>query len=176
MAMCTLFRWIRVVTAWYKRGGEPSFFGHNAEVRHLEVSRDGRLAASVADDNTLRVWTVDDGLPRQFIIDIPGAQVERMAFAPDGKLLGIINDNSAAIIDAESGEIVVRFELAERHGAIAFADPDHLIPGQPVRGVACNHTRCGRGMVCADPLAGRNADSTTGSLSAVPIPCARRRK
>jgi WD40 repeat protein len=112
-----------------QRGDEVSFFGHNTEVRHLELSRDGRLAASVADDNTLRVWTVADGLPRQFIIDIPGAPVEHMAFAPDGKLLGVINDNSAAIVDAESGELVVRFELAERHGAIAFADPDHLFLG-----------------------------------------------
>jgi WD40 repeat protein len=112
-----------------QRGEELSFFGHNAEVRHLAVSPDGRLVASAADDNTLRVWNVADGLPRQFIVDIPGAPVAGLAFAPDGNLLGVVNDSSVAIVNSETGELAARFELAERHDGIAFADADHLYLG-----------------------------------------------
>jgi len=112
-----------------RRGEEVSFFGHNAEVRRLAVSDTGQLVASAADDNTVRVWSVDDGLPRQFIVDIPGAPVERLAFAPGGDLLGIVNDSSAAVVNTETGDLVARFELTERHESIAFADSDHLYLG-----------------------------------------------
>ena len=112
-----------------QRSEQLSFFGHNAEVRHLVVSAEGELIASTADDNTLRVWTVVDGLPRQFMIDIPGAPVEQLAFAPGGELLGIINGTSAAIVSAETGDLLARFELAEQHETLAFADPDHLYLG-----------------------------------------------
>jgi WD40 repeat protein len=112
-----------------QRSEQLSFYGHNAEVRHLVVSPDGELIASTADDNTLRVWTVADGLPRQFMIDIPGAAVEQLAFAPGGELLGIINGTSAAIVSTETGDLVARFELAEQHETLAFADPDHLYLG-----------------------------------------------
>jgi WD40 repeat protein len=112
-----------------QRSDELSFFGHNAEVRHVEVSIDGRLVASTADDNTLRVWTIEDGLPRQFIVDVPGAPVEQLSFAPGGDLLGILNDLSIAIFDSGNGDLLARFELPERHEAIAFADPDHLYIG-----------------------------------------------
>lgn len=111
------------------RAQELSFYGHNSEVRRIEASPDGRLAASSADDGTLRVWNIDDGLPEQFIVDIPGAPVERLAFEPGGTLIGILNDTSAAIVDTESGDIIARFELGERHTGFAFADSDHLYLG-----------------------------------------------
>jgi len=111
------------------RAQELSFYGHSAEVRRIEVSPDGRLAASSADDGTLRVWNVDSGLPEQFIVNIPGAPVERLVFEPGGTLIGILNGTSAAIVDTKSGDIIARFELGERHTGFAFADRDHLYLG-----------------------------------------------
>jgi WD40 repeat protein len=108
---------------------ELSFYGHNAEIRRLEVSPDGRLAASSAADNTVRIWNVADGLPQQFIADIPGAFIERLVFSPDASLLGVLNDMTAGIIDTKSGEMLAQFELGERHTGIAFADSDHLYLG-----------------------------------------------
>jgi len=44
-------------------------------------------------------------------------------------LLGIVNDSSAAVVNTETGDLVARFELTERHESIAFADSDHLYLG-----------------------------------------------
>lgn len=111
------------------RAEDLSFFGHNAEVRHLAVSPDGSLAASAADNNTVRVWNLEDGLPRQFIGDIPGEAIERLAFAPDAERLAVLNGSNAEILDAATGELLARFELGEPHRAMAFADSDNLYLG-----------------------------------------------
>ncbi|MDH3265801.1 MAG: WD40 repeat domain-containing protein, partial [Gammaproteobacteria bacterium] len=106
-----------------------SFFGHNAAVRHLEVSPDGLLVASAANDNSVRVWNLTDGLPRQFIGEVHGATIDRLVFSPSATRLGILNGRGAEIIDVSTGEILVRFDLGEYHQGIAFADDDHLYLG-----------------------------------------------
>ena len=106
-----------------------SFFGHNVKVRKLEVSPDGTLAASVADDNTVRIWNIVDGLPNQFIGDVPGEPVDRLAFSPGSTRLGIINGNNAEVIDTATGAVLARFDLGDVHKGLAFADDDHLYLG-----------------------------------------------
>ena len=109
--------------------GDVSFFGHNDEVRFLEVSADGSRVASVADDNTVRVWNVADGLPKPFIGVIEGDPVNKLAFAPDASLIGILNGAGAQLMNAETGAILARFDLGERHSGIAFTDLNHLYVG-----------------------------------------------
>ena len=109
--------------------GDVSFFGHNGEVRSLEVSADGSLVASIADDNTVRVWNVADGLPKPFIGVIEGDPVNKLAFSPDASLIGILNGAGAQLMDAETGVTLARFDLGERHSGIAFTDLNHLYVG-----------------------------------------------
>jgi WD40 repeat protein len=111
-----------------QRAQEISYFGHNTEVQHISVSADGRLAASAAR-NSLRVWNVDTGLPLPFIIEIDGSTVERLAFEPRGGRLGILDSDSARIVDAETGAAIARFDLGERHTALSFADNGRLYLG-----------------------------------------------
>jgi WD40 repeat protein len=111
------------------RADDISFFGHSATVRRLEVSADGLLAASAADDNSVRVWNLGDGLPRPFIVNVPGAAIDRLVFSPSGARLGVLNGSSAEIIDASTGDLLVRFDLGENHQGIAFAADDHLYLG-----------------------------------------------
>jgi len=106
-----------------------SYFGHHASITHLEVSRDGLLAASAAKDNTVRVWNLSDASPRQFIGSVPGAAIDRLVFSPSGTRLGILNGSNVEIIDASTGERLVRFDLNENHQGIAFAADDRLYLG-----------------------------------------------
>jgi WD40 repeat protein len=108
---------------------DVSFFGHNAKIRLLEVSPDGSLVASTADDNSLRVWSVADGLPKPFIGNIAGEPIGALAFSADTSMLGVLNGQTASVMDAATGEILARFELGERHRSLAFADANHLYVG-----------------------------------------------
>ena len=111
------------------RAEDISFFGHNATVRRLEVSPNGLLVASAADDNSVRVWNLSDGSPQQFIGGVHGAAIDRLVFSPSGSRLGILNGNSVEIIDAATGKHLVRFDLGEDHQGIAFTADDHLYLG-----------------------------------------------
>ncbi|MDH3266681.1 MAG: hypothetical protein OEM25_06925, partial [Gammaproteobacteria bacterium] len=106
-----------------------SFFGHNASIRSLEISPDGSLVASTADDNSLRIWNVVDGLPRPFIASIPGEPVGAMAFSADAAMLGVLNGQTVSVVDSATGALLARFDLGERHRSLAFADNDHLYVG-----------------------------------------------
>ena len=108
---------------------DVSFFGHSVGVRHLAVSADGKLAASAADDNTIRIWNTADGLPNSYMVDIAGDPVERLAFSPDADLLSVLNGNSVEIVDVGSGELLARFDLGERHRSLTFADSGHVYVG-----------------------------------------------
>jgi WD40 repeat protein len=115
--------------ALISKAQDVSFFGHNVEVRRLEVSSDGSLIASVAADNSLRVWNRANGLPSPFISNIPGDPVDRLAFSPDSLLLGILNGNSAEVMETATGEVLARFDLGERHKGLAFADSNNMYVG-----------------------------------------------
>ena len=108
---------------------EVSFLGHNDPVRRLAVSSDGQSVVSVATDNTLRVWNSVDGLPRQFITNLPGSRVDRVLFSPDGSLIGILSGNWAGIVDAGNGDLLVEKELGEMHSGIAFGPANELFIG-----------------------------------------------
>ena len=108
---------------------EVSYFGHSSAVRLLTICRSGELAASVAEDNTIRIWDVATGIPRSFFANISGNAAEKIAFAADGSLLAILSSNRLQILDTGSGQFVARFELGERHRAMAFADDGQLYVG-----------------------------------------------
>ena len=115
--------------AFVKRAQEVSFFGHNVEVRHLLVSVDGSLVASSAEDNTVRVWSVADGLPLPFIASVAGDPIDRLVFSPNATLLGVLNGNSVQVLDAVTGRQLTQFDLGEMHRGIAFVDDKHLYVG-----------------------------------------------
>ncbi|MDJ0938234.1 MAG: AAA-like domain-containing protein [Woeseiaceae bacterium] len=108
---------------------DVSFLGHNAAVRGLTISQDGRLAASVAEDNTLRVWSTADGLPAPYIAELPGNVIERITFSPDGSLVGVLSATTVNIIDTATGDIAAELELGETHSDLAFGFDNSLYLG-----------------------------------------------
>jgi WD40 repeat protein len=58
---------------------------HEAKVRSLTFSPDGRLLVSASDDGTARIWQIDDGKLKSASDLLPGRSC--VAFSPDGKTL-----------------------------------------------------------------------------------------
>jgi WD40 repeat protein len=108
---------------------EVGFLGHNGAVELLRVSPDGSVVASVADDNSIRVWDIESGQPLPFFRNIVGSKITNIAFSPDASLLAVLNGSRIQILDAETGNDIARFDLGGEQTAIAFADSDHLYSG-----------------------------------------------
>lgn len=116
-------------TALVSEAQDVSFLGHSGVVRLLSVSADGSLAASAAEDNTIRVWNTATRLPRPFFGDVPGNPIETIVFSTDGSRIGILSSNRVHVMNASNGEIAASFDVVEGHRGITFADNEHLYVG-----------------------------------------------
>jgi len=108
---------------------EVSFIGHNSEILLLSADREGKLVASVAEDNSIRVWDTDTGQPRPFIAEVDGDAITGLSFSPDGSLLAVQKSASVALLDVTDGAIVAAMELGEPHRDLAFSDNDQIYVG-----------------------------------------------
>ena len=108
---------------------EVSFLGHNAAITTVASNRSGGYLASVAEDNTVRVWDADAGQPLSISVEIEGGPIERVAFSPDSSLLGVANASTVQLIRVEDGAIDAAFNLEERHAGLAFASDTELYVG-----------------------------------------------
>ena len=74
------------VTLWdVPTGGlAKTFTGHGDAIKALAVTTDGKTAYSGGLDKSIRVWSLADGKETRQI-DLPAANVEALALAPDGQ-------------------------------------------------------------------------------------------
>jgi WD40 repeat protein len=106
-----------------------SFLGHSGKVRLLAASANGERIASVAHDNSLRVWNTATGVPQSFFGDASGSSIEHVVLSPDGSMLAILGGNQLQLMDANDGLELALFELAEQHQSLVFADNERLFIG-----------------------------------------------
>jgi FOG: WD40 repeat len=117
----SLFVGFLIVTYSQAQMGVPRIvinsMGHSAKVQSLVFTPDGERIVSVAEDKTIRLWSVSTGdMIKKFesqIGDGPEGMFYASAISPDGKLLAVAgytltNDKQVyiAIIDLQKGEQV----------------------------------------------------------------------
>ncbi len=108
---------------------DVSFVGHNSEVRIVGVAPSGALAASVAVDNTLRLWRTSSGEPLPFIVEIAGPPVTEISLSPDALFVGVLNGNRVSVVDVADGRIVAVYDSGNTYSDLTFAGNDQLYLG-----------------------------------------------
>ena len=94
--------------------------GHSNLVTSVDVSPDGKLAATGSSDNTARIWDLETGRTR-VVLKGHRDTVSAVGFSPDGRYVVTGSyDGTARVWDVETGEQLLEL----RGGASDTADPD----------------------------------------------------
>ena len=108
---------------------DVSFVGHNREVRLVEIAPSAALVASVAADNTVRLWRTSNGEPLGYIIEISGAPVSHIAFSPNAEYLGLLSGSRVSVVDVSNGTMVAEYDTGDIFSGLTFAAGDSLYLG-----------------------------------------------
>ncbi len=108
---------------------DVSFVGHNSEVRLLAIAPLATLAASVAADNTVRLWKSSNGEPLPYVVEMSGAPVSHIAFSPSAKYLGLLSGSRVSVVDVADGTMIAEFDSGGAFSGLTFAASDQLYLG-----------------------------------------------
>lgn len=108
---------------------DVSFVGHNSEVRLLKVAPSSDLVASVAVDNTVRLWKTSNGEPLAYVVEMSGGPVLHVDFSPTGEYLGLLSASRVSVIDTRDGSIIAEYDSGSSFSGLAFAATDLLYLG-----------------------------------------------
>ena len=99
--------------------------GHLSAVSSIAFSPDGKMLASAGDDDTLRLWNVEEGSEIKSITEHSN-DVHSVVFSPDGKTLASgSKDNTIKLVEIPSGDVIATLEHAYVE-SVAFS-PDGQI-------------------------------------------------
>jgi len=77
--------------------------GHGADIRNLAFSPDGRLAASLDDAGTLKLWELEHGLELRSAFVASGDSAMVLGFSSDGRTVYVAGREGLATVDVASG-------------------------------------------------------------------------
>lgn len=103
-----------------------SFVGHSSEVQLLQIARSGELVASVAADNTLRLWRPDNAEPMPFIVTISGLPASHVEFSPSARYVAVLSGTQVTVIDTSSGRTSGQFSSTSLYTGLSFSADDRL--------------------------------------------------
>jgi len=108
---------------------DVSFVGHNSEVRLLSIAPSSTLAASVAADNTVRLWKTSSGEPLPYVVEVSGAPVTHVVFSPNAEYLGLLSGSRVSVIDASDGTMVAEYDSGSALTGLTFSAADQIYLG-----------------------------------------------
>jgi WD40 repeat protein len=105
--------------------------GHGKGVTGVAFSRDGKLLASSATDNTIKIWDVASKRELRTLVGHT-ANIDSMDFSPDGRLLASASDDGSTFLwDANTGEHLLTLISLDDGGEWMVVTPEGLFDGTP---------------------------------------------
>jgi cytochrome c len=101
--------WDHKVILWTVATGTPRLLaGYEANVNAVAFSADGSLLASGDYDGRIMLWHVPDGTPAGTLRG-NGFPVNALAFAPDGRLVAALGDDTVRVFDLAAKREALRY-------------------------------------------------------------------
>ena len=108
--------------------------GHLSAVSSIAFSPDGLMIASAGDDDTVKLWSIDDRSEIKSITE-HSSDVRSVVFSPDGKMLASgSKDNTVKLLEIPSGNVLTT--LAHDYVESVAFSPD----GQTLASAGADHT------------------------------------
>jgi WD40 repeat protein len=104
--------------------------GHEYLIWDIDLTKDGRFAATASWDGTLRIWEADTGKQVRVIEAQSEAGFGGVAFSPDGNYVTACDGNRMATWDVGTGEKKWEFAGSEdgmRFSSVRYADDGGLL-------------------------------------------------
>lgn len=122
------------VKLWDAATGQPigAIKGHGRGVTKVAFSRDNKLLASAASDNTIKIWDV---ATQKELITFTGhtSAIESIDFSPDGRLLASASDDGSTFLwDTKTGEHLLTLISLDDGDEWMVVTPQGLFDGTPV--------------------------------------------
>ncbi len=119
-----------VITWDAATGAQSAAWQREGTLNSVALSRDGALLA-VGDKTTVEIWDVASGRQLRSMTGSPGTAA-LMAFSPDNRFLAVGlssggKDESVALFDAQSGELLRSFPLKARVASLSFSPAGELL-------------------------------------------------
>ena len=108
---------------------DVSFVGHSSEVTKLAVADNGTLVASVAADNTLRLWRTENGEPLPFEAAVSGPPISHLAVSPNAQLVAAMSGSQISLLSVRDGEIIAEFGAVSTLTSLTFAGNNKIYLG-----------------------------------------------
>ncbi len=97
------------------------FLGHAAAITAITVAASGALAATGAEDGTVRVWDAGSGQPRSFIGRHADGPVAALVIASDERFVVSVSRASVQVSDTRNGALMGQLDIAAESPRLAVA-------------------------------------------------------